>query len=252
MRHALSAFAFGAVAVVSLAACTSSSGAVHSTAAAAPGTTAAGGSTPTTPAVVRIVSTKLGPVLADSVGRTLYVFSLDRAGRPACSGGCLHAWPVVAVASSDPLPPAGVTARLGATSGTAAALTIDGYVVHTFVGDTSTGSTAGEGEALSGGRWWALNPAGTWITRPSGRSAAGRTAAPGGQPTTVHSSTAHSGPSTHPSTHHTTTPPRSSPPHTTPPPHSSPAPSPTGIPQNNGGDHDADNNGGPSDGDGDV
>jgi len=34
-----------------------------------------------------------------------------------------------------------------------------------------------------------------------------------------------------------------------------PAPAPTesaGIPQNNGGDHDADNNGGPSDGDGNV
>ena len=29
-------------------------------------------------------------------------------------------------------------------------------------------------------------------------------------------------------------------------------PAPTGIPQNNGGDHDADNNGGPSDGDGNI
>jgi hypothetical protein len=30
------------------------------------------------------------------------------------------------------------------------------------------------------------------------------------------------------------------------------APSASGIPQNNGGDHDADNNGGPSDGDGNI
>ena len=31
-----------------------------------------------------------------------------------------------------------------------------------------------------------------------------------------------------------------------------PAPAPSGIPQHNGGDHDADNNGGPSDGDGNI
>ena len=42
-----------------------------------------------------------------------------------------------------------------------------------------------------------------------------------------------------PSTHHPAT-------------HSQPASGSGGIPQNNGGDHDADNNGGPSDGDGNI
>jgi cytochrome c5 len=39
---------------------------------------------------------------------------------------------------------------------------------------------------------------------------------------------------------------------TTPAAPSAPAASSSGIPQNNGGDHDADNNGGPSDGDGNI
>jgi len=55
-----------------------------------------------------------------------------------------------------------------------------------------------------------------------------------------------------PSVKHTTEPP--APPTTQPPapPATTPAPPPNPIPQGNGGDHDPDNNGGPSDGDGNI
>ena len=36
----------------------------------------------------------LGSYLADSAGRTLYVFSRDVSGQSLCSGSCLTAWPV--------------------------------------------------------------------------------------------------------------------------------------------------------------
>jgi hypothetical protein len=49
----------------------------------------------------------------------------------------------------------------------------------------------------------------------------------------------------------TTTPTTSRSPVTTPS-QSAPSPATTGIPQGNGGDQDADNNGGPSDGDGEI
>jgi len=49
---------------------------------------------------------------------------------------------------------------------------------------------------------------------------------------------------------HSAAPPAYTPPAYTPPP--APSPSANPIPQHNGGDQDADNNGGPSDGDGDI
>lgn len=73
-------------------------------------------------------------------------------------------------------------------------------------------------------------------------------------PAVSHSgSTTPRAPATPPPTHHrATTPPAPRPAPTTPP---APRPAPTTanpIPQDNGGDRDADNNGGPDDGDGDI
>jgi len=43
---------------------------------------------------ITVKSTTKGNVLADSAGRTLYIFSRDVDGKSACTGGCLTNWPI--------------------------------------------------------------------------------------------------------------------------------------------------------------
>ena len=46
------------------------------------------------PGIQLINNATFGNILADSMGNTLYFFSLDVSGASACNGGCLAAWPV--------------------------------------------------------------------------------------------------------------------------------------------------------------
>jgi predicted lipoprotein with Yx(FWY)xxD motif len=44
-------------------------------------------------AAVDLRGSKLGKILVDAQGRTLYLFEADKAGRSACDGACASAWP---------------------------------------------------------------------------------------------------------------------------------------------------------------
>src|SRR5262245_29025946 len=46
-------------------------------------------------AVVGTANTKLGRILVNSNGRTLYLFGKDRNGKSVCSGQCASFWPPV-------------------------------------------------------------------------------------------------------------------------------------------------------------
>ena len=172
------------------------------------------------PAVLETVRTRLGVVLADRGGRTVYEFTADQPGHSVCTAGCLQFWPFVAAPATIPSDAASMTARLGilhrADGGRQ--LTVNGYPIYTFAGDTGPGSTAGQGQRLDAGVWRALTPAGARITT--------------------------GGPEVTPPPKPAPMPPVQAPP--------APPPTPAGIPQNDGGDHDGDNNGGPNDGDGNV
>ncbi len=45
------------------------------------------------PAGMQVVGSRLGPVLADAQGRTLYIFDREAAGVPLCEGECARLWP---------------------------------------------------------------------------------------------------------------------------------------------------------------
>lgn len=45
-------------------------------------------------ATVAATSTKLGTILVDGSGRTLYLFAKDQPDQSACAGACAAAWPV--------------------------------------------------------------------------------------------------------------------------------------------------------------
>ncbi|MFF4606711.1 SCO0930 family lipoprotein [Streptomyces sp. NPDC001339] len=99
---------------------------------------------------------KLGPVVTDSKGMTLYRFDKDTAKPPQsnCSGSCATAWPPVP--SDGASVPAGIAkSALGSvtrTDGTEQ-LTIGGWPAYRYAKDTAPGETKGEGV---GGTWHAL------------------------------------------------------------------------------------------------
>lgn len=175
MRHfRIRALATVGVAAFALAACGSSSKAstattpttVASATTAAPDTTAP--ATPTTAAAasaaVTVATTKLGMVLVDAKGDTLYRFDNDTtAGKSTCGAGpCATSWPAATVTGAATAG-AGVTASKLTTftrdDGTTQ-LQIDGHPLYTFAGDTKAGDTNGQGV---GGKWFAAGPDGSKV-----------------------------------------------------------------------------------------
>ncbi|MFF5446409.1 SCO0930 family lipoprotein [Streptomyces sp. NPDC012888] len=129
-------------------------------AAGAYGDGAAGGASPAPaggPLAVR-EDAKLGPVVTDAAGFTLYRFDKDTAdpSKSTCDGDCAKAWPPVPAGAK----PGGVdAARTGAVKradGTEQ-LTIAGWPVYRFAKDTAPGQANGQGV---GGTWFAVTPEG--------------------------------------------------------------------------------------------
>jgi D-xylose transport system substrate-binding protein len=185
------------------------------------------GTTSAQPASVKVADSKLGKILVDAQGRTLYMFSKDSGTTSACTGACAQAWPPL-LGNGTPTVGSGANASLIGTTG-GSQVTYNGHPLYLFVKDTKPGQVNGEGVTAFGGSWFAVSPAGNRVSPPSkagAGSAPATKAAPAPAP-----------------------PPAPAP---APAPKASPPPSNNGIPQNGGGDGDADNNGGPSDGDGGV
>ena len=164
-------------------------------------------------------------VLTDARGFAVYSFAPDTMTTSDCNGACAAAWPPV---KGPATAGAGLTGKLGTIerSDGSAQATFDGHPLYTFVKDTGPGTDTGNGVNAFGGLWHALTASGSAAPAPT----------PSGS-----SSRHHSAPPSHAAV-------------TTPaaPPATAPAQTANPIPQGNGGDHDADNNGGPSDGDGNI
>ena len=175
------------------------------------------------PATVKVANSRLGKILVDSRGRTLYLLTKDSGATSSCTGACAQAWPPLR--ASNPKAGSGVNAsKLGTTkrSDGTPQVTYNGHPLYLFVKDQKPGDTNGEGLTAFGGSWFVLSPAGNRISKSGSGSSSSQPAAP------------------------------AAPPAPTPKPKATPKPKSNGIPQNGGGDGDADNNGGPDDGDGGV
>src|SRR5215212_10075710 len=70
---------------------------------------------PTKPAKVGVRATKLGKVLVNGSGVTLYLFEKDAKGKSACSGACAKAWPPVLTKGRPHASGAVKGAKLGTT-----------------------------------------------------------------------------------------------------------------------------------------
>jgi predicted lipoprotein with Yx(FWY)xxD motif len=195
-------------------------------------------------ATVRVANSRLGRILANSTGRTLYLFKADVGTTSKCFGACATAWPPLRT-GGKPAARGGATAALVGTtkrSDGARQVTYNGHPLYLFIKDHKPGDVTGQGVTAFGATWFAVSPAGNQISsKPSGHggvSSASPPAAPSVPPQPA------------PKSAPKPAPPRAAKPA---PPAAKPAPpASNGIPQNGGGDGDADNNGGPSDGDGNV
>jgi predicted lipoprotein with Yx(FWY)xxD motif len=111
---------------------------------------------------VSLRKTKLGKILVDSKGRTLYLFEKDKTSKSKCSGECATDWPPLTV-KGTPTAGTGVKGSLLKTSkrsGGARQVTYNGHPVYRFEGDTKAGQTKGEGLDAFGAEWYVMNAGG--------------------------------------------------------------------------------------------
>jgi predicted lipoprotein with Yx(FWY)xxD motif len=116
---------------------------------------------------VRTAESRLGRILVDSRGITLYDFVADKRGRSSCYGACATYWPPLLTKRK---PHAGIGVRaslLGTTKRKDGKLevTYNHHPLYYFVGDRKPGRATGQGLNQFGAPWWALSPAGKEIHR---------------------------------------------------------------------------------------
>jgi predicted lipoprotein with Yx(FWY)xxD motif len=120
--------------------------------------------------VVSTASSKLGRILVNSRGHTLYLFAKDRNGKSACSRKCAAFWPPL-IASGKPRATAGAKASLLGTVRRADGrmqVTYKRHPLYTFAKDTRKGQTNGEELYVFGAEWYAVSPAGNKIEKGGG------------------------------------------------------------------------------------
>jgi len=134
--------------------------AVFATVAVASGGAASGRAT------VAIRHTKLGTILVDQQGRTLYDFVKDKKDKSACGGACATFWPPL-MTNGKPKAGTGVQAKLLGTTVREAGtqVTYAGRPLYLYVGDKKAGQTSGQGSTTFGAPWWVLAPNGHQITK---------------------------------------------------------------------------------------
>jgi predicted lipoprotein with Yx(FWY)xxD motif len=217
--------------------------------------------TPTPKATIGVASSGLGTILVDSQGRTLYLFKADRGTTSACSGACAAAWPPL-LSTGKPTAASGANASLVGSakrSDGTTQVTYAGHPLYRFTQDEKPGETNGEGLNAFGAAWFALSPAGSQVAKQSSSGAAApQPAKPAAPKAAAPKPAAPKAAAPMPAPEAVApkpAPERTAPPAPKPPAETAPkqeAPPSNGIPQNGGGDGDSDNNGGPSDGDGNV
>jgi predicted lipoprotein with Yx(FWY)xxD motif len=132
-------------------------------AAAAPSPPASAGA----PATVAVASnSKLGQILVDGAGRTLYLFAADTGSASTCYGSCAQYWPPL-LTTGAPQAGTGANASLLSTTqrtdGTTE-VTYSGHPLYYVVTDHNPGDATGQKVNNFGALWFAVGPDGKQIS----------------------------------------------------------------------------------------
>ena len=120
-----------------------------------------------------VVSTRevprLGRVLVNGSGRTLYMFVPDKQKRVTCKAACANVWPPLKLPSG-----AKAVASGGAKKGLVGSdanpsggrvVTYNHWPLYTYAGDTKDGVAYGQALNANGGLWYVLAPSGAVIKK---------------------------------------------------------------------------------------
>ena len=120
-----------------------------------------------TDATVNLRKTRLGPVLVNSKGHTLYLFKKDKNGKSACSGSCAMFWPPL-LKHGKPTAGSGVKASLLGTtrrSNGSLQVTYNEHPLYSYTLDKKAGQTKGEGMFVFGAKWYAVSAKGAAVVK---------------------------------------------------------------------------------------
>lgn len=126
---------------------------------------------------VSIATGSLGSYLADSNGKSLYLFEADTSSTSTCTGACATTWPPFLVSSGQTPSIAtsptssSIQSSLLATSarpdGTTQ-VTYNGHPLYYYSGDTGPGTTVGQGLNQFGALWYLVQASGQALLQASG------------------------------------------------------------------------------------
>ncbi|HEY6550929.1 MAG TPA: hypothetical protein VIY71_07000 [Solirubrobacterales bacterium] len=166
MRKTFPAFALALIAMLAVAGCGSSNDSSGSNAGGAYGSggeSTKAASTGGTVAVVTAASApKLGRIIVDSKGLTLYDFHKDKGTTSACYGGCAKVWPPLTTEGNPQVGEGAMASKLGTTKRKDGTLqvTYAGHPLYTYTADTKPGDAKGNDFSSFGAEWYALQPSG--------------------------------------------------------------------------------------------
>lgn len=98
---------------------------------------------------------KVGSVLVDAEGRTLYRFTAEAQGLPVCTGACVGTWTPALAGTASGLPKHVATVKR--PDGGKLQLTYDGHPLYRYAGDRSKADANGQGV---GGQWYVVKAGG--------------------------------------------------------------------------------------------
>lgn len=133
----------------------------------APGTSSQANTSPTIGvAQVSAASSKLGEILVDRQGRTLYLFANDTTSTSTCYTSCVQLWPPLITSGSPTAGPGVEASKLSTTHRTdgTTQVTYAGHPLYSYVSDTKPGAITGQGVNSSGGLWYVVSPTGSAMT----------------------------------------------------------------------------------------
>lgn len=116
---------------------------------------------------IGLAKTRLGKILVNSKGFTIYAFTADTKKHDNCQNrsGCTGAWPPV-TSKGKPVAGMGVRQALLGTirlKNGQRQVTYNGWPLYTYIGDTQRHQTSYVNFPQFGGRWPALNAAGKFV-----------------------------------------------------------------------------------------
>lgn len=116
---------------------------------------------------LQVAMGEFGEMVVDGDGMTVYVFDDDTpdSGESSCTGACVGLWPAVTVEATPPVVE-GVTGTVGTitTADGETHVTLNGWPLYTYAGDSAAGDTSGQGVD---GLWWVVDPSGQKVMQPA-------------------------------------------------------------------------------------